>query len=66
MKYLRLLKQVEQIKARNVELFVKNIILRCDIETIAEDPESGQAKKIIARYRLEIDKRKEREQASQN
>jgi len=47
-------------------LFVKNIMLLIELETIAADPASDKAKEIIARYRLKLDRRKEIEQAGQN
>lgn len=54
------------LKEENARLFCKNIMMLIELETIAEDPESDKAKKIIARYRLRIERRKEIEQASQN
>lgn len=55
-----------QLKKQNTKLAVQNIILTADIETIAEDPGSDKSKEIIARYRGRIQRRNEREQATQN
>jgi hypothetical protein len=47
-------------------LFAKNIILQINLETIADDPDSPEAKTIIKSVRYKIAQRQEREQASQN
>lgn len=54
------------LKEENARLFCKNIMMLIELETIAEDPASDKAKQIIAKYRKEIEKEKEIEQASQN
>ena len=55
-----------RLRKQNTKLTVKNIILRSDLRTIAEDPDSPRAKSIIAKYRKELDIEREIEQALQN
>ncbi|MFA5307571.1 MAG: hypothetical protein WC365_09040 [Candidatus Babeliales bacterium] len=54
------------LKEENARLFCKNIMMLIELETIAEDPESDKAKQIIAKYKKDIDRGKEQEQAEQN
>ena len=54
------------LKKENARLFCKVIMLNIELETIAENPESDQAKKIIAKYKLKVDQRKEQNLAKQN
>lgn len=53
-------------RERNAQLFARNIILTCNLETIAEDPQSPEAQHIIKMYKHKLDQRREREQATQN
>jgi len=45
---------------------VKNLILRLDIEELVEHPESAKSAEIRVKYRREIARRNENEQANQN
>ena len=63
---IKLITENIRLRKQNTRLAVRTIILRSDLRTIAEDPSSDKAKQIIARYRKEIDKEKEIEQAEQN
>ena len=55
-----------KLKEENARLFCKVIMLNIELETIAENPESEQAKKIIAKYKLKVDRRSEQDLAEQN
>ena len=55
-----------RLKEENARLFCKVIMQQIELETIAEDPESEEAKEIIAKYRLKIQRQKEIDQAEQN
>lgn len=55
-----------QLRERNAQLFARNIILTCDLETIAEDPQSPEAQYLIKLYKHKLNQRREREQATQN
>jgi len=58
--------KLRRLKKDNASLFVKNIMLLIELDTIAENPSSDKAKKILNKYRLKIAQRKEIEQAEQN
>ena len=58
--------RVRRLKSECVRQGVKNIMLLIELETIAEDPTSDKAKKIISKYREKIDRRKEIDLAEQN
>ncbi len=65
----RLLKQSAKLRKMRRECIhqsVKNIMLLIELDTIAADPASDKAVKILDKYRLKIAQRKEIEQAEQN
>ena len=55
-----------RLKEENTRLFCKVIMLNIELETIAENPESDRAKKIITKYKLKVDRRREQDLAEQN
>ena len=59
----RKIRDLEESRAR---LLAKVIMLQVELEIIAENPESPQAKAIIAKYREKIDIRREQDLAEQN
>ena len=66
---LRLLEQSAKLRKMRRECIhqsVKNIMLLIELETIAENPTGDKAQKILEKYRLKIQQRKEIEQAEQN
>lgn len=63
---IKLLSENRRLEKQNTRLAVKNIILLAGLETIAENPDSDEAKKIIAKYKHRIEVRNEQEQAGQN
>jgi|GEM_PF-3719044 len=56
----------KELKEHNAKLFCQVIKLILELETIAEDPNSDDAKQIIAKYKKDIDRRKEQDLAEQN
>lgn len=56
----------KELKEHNAKLFCQVIKLILELETIAEDPNSDDAKRIIAKYKKDIDRRKEQDLAEQN
>lgn len=56
----------KELKEHNAKLFCQVIKLILELETIAKDPNSDDAKQIIAKYKKDIDRRKEQDLAEQN
>ena len=55
-----------RLSRRMARQLVKNLILRLDIEELVEHPESAKSAEIRVKYRREIARRNENEQANQN
>jgi hypothetical protein len=56
----------KELKEHNAKLFCQVIKLILELETIAKNPNSDDAKQIIAKYKKDIDRRKEQDLAEQN
>ena len=48
-----------RLSRRMARQLAKNLILRLDIETLIEHPDSAEAERIRAKYRKEIERRNE-------
>lgn len=66
MNLFKIISENYRLKKQNTKLAVQNIILRADLRTIADDPESPRARQIIARHKKQLEIEKEEEQATQN
>ena len=55
-----------RLSRRMARQLAKNLILRLDIEELVEHPESAKSAEIRVKYRREIARRNENEQANQN
>jgi hypothetical protein len=66
MNLFKIISEIHRLRKQNTKLAVQNIILRSDLRTISEDPESPKAKPIITKYKKELEIEREIEQASQN
>ena len=63
---LAILEEIRRLKKQNTKLAVRNIVLWSNLRTIAENPDSPQAKRILAEYKKELAAERENEQATQN
>lgn len=66
MNTIKILTEIRRLKKQNTKLAVRNIVLWSNLRTIAESPDSPQAKQIIAMYQRELAGERENEQATQN
>lgn len=58
--------RIRRLREQNAKLFAHKIMLIIELETIATDPQSDQAREIIAKYRAKLDRRAEAERAQKN
>ena len=66
MNTIKILTEIRRLKKQNTKLAVRNIVLWSNLRTIAENPESPQAKRILAEYKKELASERENEQTTQN
>jgi hypothetical protein len=66
MNTIKILTEIRRLKKQNTKLAVRNIVLWSNLRTIAENPDSPQAKRIISEYKKELAAERENEQATQN